>query len=132
MQKKRRGRPPKSEIAKHSPGGRKKVGRPKGEASILNEYKARMLASPKSEKVMQKVLDTALEDGHPHQGVCMKMVWDKVLPASYFEKDKLNGGRSAVEINLNFSESQKVQTVSTDEPIDVEFSDISGGADDSE
>lgn len=40
------GRPRKQDVAlKAKPG---KVGRPKGDATIINEYKARMLASPKS------------------------------------------------------------------------------------
>ncbi len=46
---KRRGKPKASEIAAksakrhNSSGGRKKIGRPKGDAGIINEYKARML-----------------------------------------------------------------------------------------
>ena len=52
IKKRGRGRPPKSEVAAVKPGNKGKVGRPKGDAAIINDYKARMLASPKSRKVM--------------------------------------------------------------------------------
>ena len=42
---KRVGRPKKSAVAKVTKGKRNSVGRPKGDASIINDYKARMLAS---------------------------------------------------------------------------------------
>jgi hypothetical protein len=122
IKKRGRGRPRKTDVVSKKPGNRGKVGRPKGDAAIINEYKARMLASPKSEAVLQKVLNTALEDGHPHQGACMKMVWDKLLPSSYFEKDKLSGGKGAIEININLGENQSA-TVS-DEAIDGEWQSV--------
>jgi hypothetical protein len=46
--KKRRGRPPKSEIVSRKRGTVGTRGRPKGDAAIINEYKTRMLTSPKS------------------------------------------------------------------------------------
>ena len=120
-QKRKRGRPRKSEVEAKTAGKRGKVGRPKGDTAILNEYKARMLASPKSAAVLQKVLDTALEDGHPHQGACMKMVWDKLLPSSYFEKDKLSQGRGQIEININVEQPASVDTVVPDDAVDADF-----------
>jgi hypothetical protein len=122
IKKRGRGRPKKGEIlAKKKPG---KVGRPPGTSAIMQEYKARMLASPKSEAIIQKVMDTALEDGHPHQAACMKLVWDRVLPASYFEKDKAGGGSRAIEINLNFEDTPKASIV--EEAVDVEFTTVDG------
>ena len=50
VKKRGRGRPRKSEVAAVKPGNKGQVGRPKGDAAIINEYKARMLASPKSRK----------------------------------------------------------------------------------
>lgn len=96
--KRGRGRPSNAELAAKSPGGRGKVGRPKGDAAIINEYKARMLASPKSEAVLQKILDVALDDEHKNQAACMKLVIDRILPASYFEKDKKTGGVGGVTV----------------------------------
>lgn len=110
--KRGRGRPRKGEIVEKKKRG--KVGRPKGDAGIINDYKARMLASPKSESVLYKVLNTALEDGHPHQAACMKMVMDRILPASYFEKDKLSKGSSGIEININLGGDTDVKDIDGD------------------
>ena len=81
------GRPRKSAVQAKKAGNRGKVGRPKGDAAIMNEYRARMIASPKSKAVLQKVLDTALNDEHKHQAACMKMVMDRLLPVSGFEQN---------------------------------------------
>jgi hypothetical protein len=56
IKKRGRGRPRKSEVAAVKPGNKGKVGRPKGDAAIINEYKARMLASPKSKKSLRLFL----------------------------------------------------------------------------
>jgi len=98
--KRGRGRPRKTDLDAKKPGGRGKVGRPKGDAAIINEYKARMLSSPKSELILQKILDTALDDEHKNQAACMKMVMDRILPASHFEKDKKQGGISGINISI--------------------------------
>lgn len=95
------GRPKKSELAKKSPGGRGKVGRPKGDAAIMKDYKARMLASPKSRKVLAKVFEVALDDDHKHQAACMKMVMDRIAPVGAFEADlKKHGGGTGITINV--------------------------------
>ena len=44
---KRVGRPKKNSVVSKTKGKRNSVGRPKGDAAVINEYKARMLASPK-------------------------------------------------------------------------------------
>lgn len=120
----RRGRPSKAEIAAHKPGGRKKVGRPAGQKAIMDDYKARMLASPKSRKVIKKVLDTALEDGHPHQAACMKMVMDRILPASSFDEAKTSGG---VNVEINFVDmAGKAEVVAPDSEsaVDADFVEL--------
>ena len=95
------GRPRKTEVESKKPGGRKQVGRPKGDAAIMNDYKARMLASPKSRKVLAKVFEVALEDGHKHQAACMKMVMDRIAPIGAFESDiKKSSGGSGITINV--------------------------------
>ena len=53
------GRPKKKQVAANKKGSRGQVGRPKGDAAIINEYKARMLASPKSRKVMDAIFEAA-------------------------------------------------------------------------
>ena len=106
--KRGRGRPSNKAIAAKSPGGRGKVGRPKGDATIINEYKARMLASPKSEAVLNKVFEVALTDEHKHQAACMKMVMDRMLPQSYFDKDGTNKGIGGIQISINTTKDSDI------------------------
>ena len=95
------GRPTRKEIATKSKGGRNKVGRPKGDAAIINEYKARMLASPKSRRVMDTIFAAAMDDDHKNQAAAWKLVMDRILPVAAFEKDIVqNGGKSAIQINI--------------------------------
>ena len=101
LRKRQRGRPKKSEIKAKTSGSRGKVGRPKGDAGIINEYKARMLASPKSELVLQTIFDAATNDEHKNQAAAWKLLMDRMLPISYFEKDKLSGGRNSVSITIS-------------------------------
>ena len=83
--KRKRGRPRKTDVVSKTSGNRGKVGRPKGDASIINEYKARMLASPKSNKVLDSIFNAALNDDHKNQAAAWKLVMDRMLPLSYFE-----------------------------------------------
>jgi|TARA_Y100000385_G_C12750531_1_gene490702 hypothetical protein len=98
---KRVGRPKKSDIVSRKRGetGLSR-GRPKGDAAIINEYKTRMLTSPKSRKVLESIFDAALNDDHKNQAAAWKLVMDRVLPVGYFEKDKTSGGRNAINISI--------------------------------
>ena len=78
---------------------KRKVGRPKGNTAILAEYQERMLNSPKSRKVLDKVFDIALDDDHKHQAVCIKLIVDRLVPMSHFEKEKA-GGISGITITM--------------------------------
>ena len=99
--KRGRGRPRKGEIVEKTAGSRGKVGRPKGDASIINEYKARMLASPKSVKVLETIFEAALDHDHKNQAAAWKLVMDRILPVGAFEKEVTkDGGRSAIQINI--------------------------------
>ena len=99
--KRGRGRPRKGEIVEKTAGTRGKVGRPKGDASIINEYKARMLASPKSAKVLETIFEAALDHDHKNQAAAWKLVMDRILPVGAFEKEVTkDGNRSAIQINI--------------------------------
>ena len=101
LRKRSRGRPKKSEVKAKTTGSRGKVGRPKGDAGIINEYKARMLASPKSVKVLETIFDAALDNEHKNQAAAWKLVMDRVLPVGAFEKEVMkDGGRNAIQINI--------------------------------
>ena len=98
IKKRGRGRPRKGEIVeKKKPGT---VGRPKGDSAIIADYRARMLASPKSRLVLEKIYDAALDDEHKNQSAAWKLLMDRLLPLSHFEKDKEGGGRPAVSITI--------------------------------
>jgi hypothetical protein len=97
--KKRRGRPRRTEVEPFKKGNRA-VGRPKGDASAINEMKARLLASPKSKKVLDSILNAALDDDHKNQSAAWKLLMDRMLPVGYFEKDK-DSGRAAVNITIS-------------------------------
>ena len=99
--KRGRGRPRKGEIVEKTAGTRGKVGRPKGDASIINESKARMLASPKSAKVLETIFDAALDNEHKNQAAAWKLLMDRILPVGAFEKEVTkDGNRSAIQINI--------------------------------
>ena len=101
LKKRPRGRPKKKEIKAKTAGSRGKVGRPKGDASIINEYKARMLASPKSELVLQTIFDAATNDEHKNQAAAWKLIMDRILPVGAFEREVIkDAGRSAIQINI--------------------------------
>lgn len=70
---------------------------PKTEYQRVKELK-RMLVEGKGERVVQKVIDIALDDNHPSQMAALKMCMDRALPMSVFEKTSAQ--RSAVTINI--------------------------------
>lgn len=119
------GRPKKDLVRSKKAGGRGKVGRPKGDAAIINEYKARMLASPKSRKVLDSILDAALNDDHKNQAAAWKLLMDRMLPVSYFEKDKEGGSRPSVSITISGIGDAKVST--EEDIIDAEIIDNDEG-----
>ena len=109
----KRGRPPKSAIAEIK--DKRTVGRPKGTTAIINEYRDRMLASPKSAKVLEKVYEVALTDGHPGQMAAMKLVLDRIVPVSTFDATKSAGGVPQISINISSLGEPKVSTSSSDD-----------------
>jgi hypothetical protein len=97
----KRGRPRKQVVDSKKRGSRGQVGRPKGDAAIINEYKSRMLASPKSRKVLETIFDAALDHDHKNQAAAWKLIMDRMLPVGAFEKEVVkDGGRNAIQINI--------------------------------
>ena len=122
-QPKKIGRPRKQDVESKKLSNRGKVGRPPGDAAIINEYKARMLASPKSRKVLDSILDAALNDDHKNQAAAWKLLMDRMLPVSYFEKDNASGGRPSVSITISGIGDAKV---TENDIIDAEVIDDKG------
>ena len=101
MPKKAIGRPTKALVDSKKKGNRGLRGRPPGDAAAINEFKARILASPKSKKVLDTILNAALNEDHKNQAAAWKLLMDRMLPLSYFEKDKIGGGKSSINITIS-------------------------------
>lgn len=110
--KRKAGRPKKSELKEIKES--RSVGRPKGEAAIINEYKLRMLNSPKSAKVLEAIYDAALNDEHKAQAAAWKLIVDRIIPVSTFEAAKQGGGVPQISINIT---GLNQPSVSTDEDV---------------
>lgn len=93
----KRGRPRKTDI--EAKKKRSVRGRPPGEAARIKEFYARLL-STSGDKVVQTVLKKALDDNDKDQVACLRMCIDRLLPMSYFEKEK-GSGRNAVNITIS-------------------------------
>lgn len=132
---KRRGRPRKSDVVSRKKGATGlSRGRPKGDAAIINEYKSRMLTSPKSRKVLESIFDAALNDDHKHQSAAWKLIVDRIVPVGAFEKDVVKGaGKSAIQINITGVGGAETTVVSNqdDDVIDdgeiMDFTEVKNG-----
>ena len=114
------GRPKKSELKEIKES--RSVGRPKGETAIINEYKLRMLNSPKSAKVLEAIYDAALNDEHKNQAAAWKLIVDRIVPVSAFEQSKQgNGSMPTISINISSVGAPKIETA--DDILDVEPKD---------
>jgi len=118
--KRKLGRPKKSELREIKES--RSVGRPKGEAAIINEYKLRMLNSPKSAKVLEAIYDAALNDEHKNQAAAWKLIVDRIVPVSAFEQSKQgNSSMPTISINISSTGTPKIETA--DDILDVEPKD---------
>ena len=76
----------------------KKIGRPKEIGTKVQELKERLLNSADSTKLVNKIINKALDDNDKDQMVALKLCLDRILPVSLFEKAK--DQRSAIQINI--------------------------------
>lgn len=98
--KRKAGRPKKSELATKKKGNRELRGRPAGDKAIMDEFKQRMLTSPKSARVLEAIFDAALDPEHKAQSAAWKLIVDRIVPVSSFEQVKQGGGTPAISINI--------------------------------
>lgn len=87
----------------------------------MKEYRARMLASPKSAKVLEAIFEAALDDEHKNQAAAWKIIMDRIAPVSGFDKSVAGNAGASININITGLEQPKVDT---EEAIDVEFTDV--------
>jgi hypothetical protein len=92
------------------------VGRPKGEAGIMKEYRDRMLSSPKSRRVLETIMAAALDDEHKNQAAAWKIVVDRIVPVAGFEKIAGTNTSNAISINITGVPGLDISTA----PIDIE------------
>jgi hypothetical protein len=114
--KRGRGRPKKGEIVALKKKNTGVIGRPKGDTAIINEYKLRMLNSPKSAKVLEAIYDAALDNEHKNQAAAWKLIVDRIVPVSAFEASKQGGSTPSISINISGLQSP---SVGLDEPIEM-------------
>lgn len=112
------GRPKKSDIEKKKKPGL--IGRPpgSGDGARIAEFKARLLATA-GDSVITKIIQTALEDGHPAQGAMLKFCGERLLPLSSFEA-KSSGGAPTISINITGINP----TIETSEVVEQEYTDV--------
>jgi hypothetical protein len=119
-----KGRPKKSEIESRSKQRKGQIGRPPGEAAKIKELMARMLLT-NGDRVLEKTIKIALEDGNPNQMAAIKLLMDRALPVSYFES-KSEGQNNGQGVIINITglspQIQSSQDVD-DNVVDIEVSD---------
>lgn len=81
----------------------------------LHEMKARFLNSKRLEPLVTKMFDIAMDDEHQGQMAAIKLIADRILPATGFTND--SNKSSAVQINIT---GLQVSSVSEEKEADGE------------
>ncbi|MFL2837446.1 MAG: hypothetical protein ACJZ83_01080 [Pseudohongiellaceae bacterium] len=86
-----------------------KRGRPAGMRARQLELKQTLLEHPDVPKVLEKVVRTALDDNHKNQAVAQKLVMDRLLPISTFEKAVDSREKINIVINTIRPEKEPIE-----------------------
>lgn len=114
----RKGRPPKAAIAAKKPGGRAVLGRPPGEASRLQEFKARLMGTT-GEKIIATLIRKAMDNEDKDQFAALKFCAERILPMSAFDAVK-NTSTPTVTINISsMSDIKPIFGTKEEDVIDV-------------
>lgn len=89
----KRGRPSKQELESTKQLSKRE------QANRLREFRQRLLLNPKSEALVEKLLNTALDDDHKNQAVAMKLIADRLLPVAGFTYD----GKQQAQVSINIT-----------------------------
>jgi len=114
-----KGRPPKSDLQAVKNRTKNKVGRPVGDAGRLQEFKERLLATGGT-RILDKMIQIALDDEHPGQMAAIKLAMDRILPASVFDTAKSGGSMPSISINISGLNSPTLETVEDITDIDTQ------------
>jgi hypothetical protein len=116
-----KGRPPKTDLQAVKNRTKNKVGRPVGDAGRLQEFKERLLATGGT-RILDKMIQIALDDEHPGQMAAIKLAMDRILPASVFDAAKSGGSMPQISINISGLNNPVVST--NDQSLDDEVIDV--------
>ena len=76
-------------------------GRPAGIAKAIRKLEERLATANRTELVIDAIIDAAIDKDHTNQAAAWKLLTDRMLPMSYFEKDKTTGQRATVNITIS-------------------------------
>lgn len=113
-----KGRPPKADLMAVRERTKGKIGRPKGDAGRIQEFKERLLATGGT-RILDKMIKIALDDEHPGQMAAIKLAVDRILPASIFDTSKQGGANPTVTINISGINEPQIINGSNEDIIDV-------------
>ena len=86
-----------------------KRGRPAGMRARQLELKQTLLEHPDVPKVIETVLRTALDDNHKNQTAAQKILMDRMLPISTFEKAVDSREKINIVINTIRPEKEAIE-----------------------
>ena len=118
----KRGRPSKKELASTDNMSRRQT------AAAIKEYKQRLLLHPDSPRVINSIVEAALNDEHKHQAIAWKLMLDRIAPVASFSAE--NRATPSVEITIKGIGEDDIRDItpdgddSGDDVLDVEFSDV--------
>ena len=84
-------------------------GRPAGMRTRQLELKQTLLEHPDVPKVIETVIRTALDDNHRNQTAAQKILMDRMLPISTFEKAVDNREKINIVINTIRPEKEAIE-----------------------
>ena len=86
-----------------------KRGRPAGMRARQLELKQTLLEHPDVPKVIETVIRTALDDSHKNQTAAQKILMDRMLPISTFEKAMDSREKINIVINTIRPEKEAIE-----------------------
>ena len=86
-----------------------KRGRPAGMRARQLELKQTLLEHPDVSKVIETVIRTALDDNHKNQTAAQKILMDRMLPISTFEKAVDSREKINIVINTIRPEKEAIE-----------------------
>jgi len=86
-----------------------KRGRPAGMRARQLELKQTLLEHPDVPKVIETVIRTALDDSHKNQTAAQKILMDRMLPISTFEKAVDSREKINIVINTIWPEKEAIE-----------------------